>query len=179
MSQPPITPVTSGKHKLSYFEHLTMKIIKENKKESNKRANEDLNLEKIELEFDGYRELLKEYRELTVASKKKSWQLARDFNMWSEYFSGLANEIQKIYADIEAEKLKIKSQASHDADPKKVANGKRLANQDERVIEIRKLRNLYKAYYDELKAKIEFLNRAHYHCKSSYELNLEDINENF
>ena len=163
MSRPPTTPARSKKGiAITYFEKITEEVIELYKK--------SIMLKPLNIDFKGYRNLLNEYRNLNINDKEEAWKLARDLNLWAEYVSGIMNVIQKDYADMESEKMKILSIASYDADSTKVANGKRLANKDERVVQIRKERNLLKVYYEALLLKIEFLNRAHYNCKSTFEL---------
>lgn len=173
MTRPPINPITTKNNsKISYFKYLAIlaKQYLDDKEYQNENIPETLKDTPISLDFSNYNELIEEYKDLTMDSKKKAWQLSRDFNMWAEYFSALANIVQKEYLDAETEKIKVKSIASHDADSDNVSNGKRLSNKDDRVVVARKNRNLLKSFYDELKAKVEFSNRAHYHCKSTYEL---------
>ena len=163
MSRPPIAPTRSPVKPdmmVSYFEHLMIQIGKILKEDNST----------IQLNFKGFRELLSEYSELKIDSYEKAWELARDFNMWAEYFSGIANLIQKEYLDSETKKTELQSIASFDADSTKVANGDRLSNKDERVVKARNSRNAYKAFYDELMNMLSFLERGHYHCKSTYEM---------
>jgi hypothetical protein len=158
LAKPPIHPIkTEDGKEMSYFEMLV------------RMANEYLKKEGISMNFAGYTETLMEYANLEENELDKAWRLTKELNAWSEYFASIANLIQKVYLDAETKKIEIQATCSINADPNKVANGDRLANKDPKVIEARKKRNVLKALYDELEAKIKFLERAYYHCKSTCE----------
>ncbi|TCJ98269.1 UNVERIFIED_ORG: hypothetical protein BDK47_11855 [Anoxybacillus amylolyticus] len=160
MSIPPVAPLrTSQGRALSYFEYLVVMVHPYMKEEG------------LSLNFSGYQDVLCRYSQLREDDVQEAWELSKELNAWAEYFSSVANLVQRMYLDAEADKLAITSLASVEADAKKVANGERLANQDARVIAARKRRNILKAFYDELEAKVRFLERAHYHCKVTYEYN--------
>lgn len=158
MARPPLHPIQVNGTDRSYFELLVL------------IANDYLKEDGIKLNFQGYKETIVEYANLKEHETEKAWRLAKDLNTWSEYFSSVANLIQKTYLDAETDKQSAQSIASFDADPNKVANGDRLSNKDTRVISARKKRNALKSLYEELEAKVKFLERAHYHCKSTYEI---------
>lgn len=157
MAKPPIYPIVIDGNKTNYFQILV------------RWASEYLKKDGIQLNFQGYTETLIEYANLKEHETEKAWKLAQELNAWSEYFSSIANLIQKMYLDAETEKNEIKSIASVEADEKKVANGDRLSNKDPKVVSARKKRNTLKAFYEELESKVKFLERAHYHCKTTYE----------
>jgi len=127
----------------------------------------------IQLNFTGYTETLVEYANLEENQLNKAWKLAKELNAWAEYFSSICHVIQKIYLDAETDKKSTQAQASYEADPSKVATGDRLSNKDIRVVNSRKKRNTLKALYEELEAKTKFLERAHYHCKATYEMSIK------
>ncbi|MDF2879472.1 MAG: hypothetical protein K0R54_29 [Clostridiaceae bacterium] len=158
MAKPPLTPLKAedGKH-ISYFEKLV------------RLSSEYLREDGINLSFAGYTETLVDYANLEETDITKAWNLIKDLNAWSEYFSSISNLIQKVYLDSETDKIEVQAIASIEADSVKVANGERLSNKDSKVIRARKKRNTLKAFYDELEAKIRFLERAYYHCKSTCE----------
>lgn len=131
--------------------------------------------EGISLDFSGYAEVISAYAELQEDDEAGAWTLAKTINGWSEYISSVANLIQKLFLDAETDKLAIQSVCSIRADSTKVANGERLANQDKLVIEARKKRNILKAFYDELIAKSNFLERAYYHCKSTSDISKKQM----
>jgi len=159
LAKPPISPLSSdSQNESTYFDILVQ------------LARQYVEKDGIQLDFSGYKETLMEYANLKEQDKKRAWVLARDLNAWAEYFSSLANLIQKLYLDAETDKISAQAIASYEADPRKVANGDRLSNKNPQVIEARKKRNILKALYDELEAKVKFLERAHYHCKITYEL---------
>lgn len=160
MPKPPVYPLQYEDRGMSYFEKLV------------RLANEYVSQDGIQLNFAGYTDTLIEYANLTEKDKEKAWNLAKDLNAWAEYFSSIANLIQKLYLDSETDKISTQALASFEADEKKVANGDRLSNKDERVIQVRKKRNTLKAFHQELEAKVKFLERAHYHCKATYDLAL-------
>ncbi|WPS85451.1 hypothetical protein SMD22_02130 (plasmid) [Brevibacillus halotolerans] len=158
MAKPPLHPLTTADGKpCSYFQLLA-------RWSSNYLKNDG-----IQLNFKGYEETLLEYANLNENEINKAWKLAKELNTWAEYFSSIANLIQKLYLDAETEKNEVKSLASYQADDKKVANGDRLSNKDEKVVTVRKKRNTLKAFHEELEAKVKFLERAHYHCKATYD----------
>lgn len=158
MAKPPAASImTTSNRAINYFELLTiwsMDYLKENN---------------ITLNFRGYNETIEAYKNLKEDDTKLAWELSRDLNAWSEYFADVANLIQKLYLDADTEKIEVLAIASFEADDKKVANGERLANKDERVVHIRKKRNTLQSFYDELQSKVKFLERAHYHCKATAE----------
>lgn len=163
MPKPPTTPTyhpDKPELLIDYFEYLLICT----------RGRLQVDNKKLILKADGFRELKKEYGELKVDDFKKAWELAKQFNMWAEYFSGMANTIQKEFLDSNTHKQKIQAESSFDADSVKVANGDRLSNKDDRVVNARTGRNMYKSFYDSLTKMVEFLERSHYHCKSTYEM---------
>lgn len=158
MAKPPVTPLKlEDGNQISYFKKLAL------------LATQYLQPDGINLNFAGYTETLIEYANLQEKELDKAWRLTKELNAWSEYFSSIANLIQKIYLDAETDKIEVQATSSIEADAVKVANGERLANKDQRVIDARKRRNTLKAFHDELESKIKFLERAYYHCKSTCE----------
>lgn len=155
---PPKAPLVNGNEQINYFQQLT------------KLASPYLNKYGITLNFEGFLEVIEEYQNLQFTDIEKAWQLAMVMNSWADYFSSLSNVVQKIMLDSETDWIKtqaIKS-ISHDID--KVSNGNRFSNKDEEVIKLRNKKNTLKAFYDELQAKVRFLERAYYHCKITYEV---------
>jgi len=159
MAMPPTTPIKVGEKQLTYFQFLALNV------------KDYLYEYGIILDFSGLQDTLKKYENMEEDNLEYIWELLKELNAWTDYFSSLANLVQKIYLDSETEKLEIQAIVSIREDPKKVANGDRLANKDAEVVKIRKKRNALKAFYDELVNKVEFLNRAYYHCKITYEIN--------
>lgn len=157
MAKPPVSPVVIDGKPTNYFQILV------------RSASKYLKEKGIELNFKGYTETIIEYTNLQEHEVDKAWRLSQELNAWAEYFSSLANLVQKLYLDAETEKDEIKSIASFHADEKTVSNGNRLSNKDPQVVAARKKRNALKALYEELDAKVQFLIRAHYHCKTTYE----------
>lgn len=156
MALPPLNPIKDADGKqISYFEKLI------------KYSVEYLRPYGIVPNFKGYTATILEYANLKEEETDKAWKLAKELNAWSEYFSSIANLIQKLYLDSDTDKLEIQAIASYEADANKVANGDRLSNKDKKVVEARKRRNTLKALYDELDAKVKFLERAYYHCKAT------------
>lgn len=157
MALPPLAPITDGNKQMGYFEKLV------------RYALDYLKEDGIVLNFKGYTDTLKKYSSLQEEESDKAWELTKELNAWSEYFSSLSNLIQKLYLDSDTDKIEVQAIASLEADAVKVANGERLANKDKAVVNARKKRNTLKAFYDELESKIRFLERAYYHCKSTCE----------
>ena len=164
MSRPPLRPIIHNNHKYSYFEYLVKFVIKKIE------IDDTSGRLKPRLDFTGYNDLIENYKNLKLDEPDKAWELAKNFNMWIEYFSSLNSIFEDLYLDAETYKMKEIAVASYEADNKSVANGSRLANKNEQVIEARKIRNIYKSFYNELSKKIEFLEKAYYHCKSTYQL---------
>ncbi len=156
MSLPPLSPMrnTDGKP-ISYFEKLM------------RYALDYLKEDGIKLTFEGYTDTIKDYASLQEDEIDKAWRLAKELNAWTEYFSSISNLIQKLYLDSETSKKEVQATVSLNADSVKVANGDRLSNKDPNVVMARRKRNALKAVHDELEAKISFLERAYYHCKST------------
>jgi hypothetical protein len=158
MAKPPLHPLNcSDGRQISYFELLA------------RWASEHVKKDGIQLNFKGYEETLLDYANLSENQLEHAWKLAKELNTWAEYFSSIANLIQKLYLDAETEKHEVKSLASFEADDKKVANGDRLSNKDSKVVNARKKRNTLKSFHEELESKVKFLERAHYHCKATYD----------
>lgn len=155
MAKPPVQPLIINGRPLSYFQHLAS------------LAKDYLQVDGVSLNFTGYNETIVDYANLQESDLPNAWKLTKELNAWSEYFSGLANLIQKMYLDSETDKIEVIAISSLEADSVKVANGERLANKDLRVVNARKKRNTLKSFHDELESKIKFLERAHYHCKST------------
>jgi len=158
LATPPKNPLTNSNGvNINYFEKLI------------EISSEYLEKDGIMLNFDGYRETLEDYTTLKENDTSKAWLLIKELNSWSEYFSSVANLIQKLYLDSETDKIETQAIASIEADATKVANGERLSNKDPKVINARKKRNTLKSLHNELESKIKFLERAYYHCKSTCE----------
>lgn len=119
--------------------------------------------------FDGYTETIEEYKHFNQSDTEMAWKLAKELNAWSEYFSDLANLVQQLYLDAETDKLCKQSTQSINYSEKNVSAGDRSANIQPDVVEARKKRNALKSFYDELLAKVKFLERCYYHCKTTYE----------
>lgn len=159
MAKPPISPVKLNKEELSYFDVLVKEV---------QPYFDDIN---IRLSFDGYKDTVKRYRDLKQNNMNEAWEIAKEFNMWSEYFSEVCSLTQKLFLDAETEKIEKIAIISTNRDNKNVSNGERLANKDEVVISVRRKRNCLQAFFNELELKIAYLERAYYHCKSTVELN--------
>ena len=157
MPNPPKLPIKINQKEMTYFDFLVNSV-------------KDIFLEHgLELRFDGYDETIQTYKELKRNDLDGAWKLAQELNAWSEYLSSIRSNARKMLQDTETEKLSIIATASILADNSKVANGDRLANKDEAVIAVRRRRNAIEAFADELDAKISFLERAHYFCKTTCE----------
>lgn len=159
MARPPVSPLNIDGKPMNYFEYLVDLV---------KPHFEELN---IKLDFAGYKDTIDIYSNLKDDDVIVAWKLSRDLNMWSEYFSDLANTVNKFLLDSETDKIEQIAVSSYEADSTKVANGDRLANKDMRVVSVRKKRNAFKAFYQELDTKIKFLERAYYHCKATCDWN--------
>ena len=156
MPRPPKNPLNFKGKEMTYFERLILSC--------SKYLEED----GIYLNFEGYKETISEYSSLKENEIDKAWRLTKELNAWSEYFSEIANLIQKQYLDSETEKIEIQSSKSIEHSDK-VATGDRFANTQAEVIYSRKKRNALKSLYEELLSKIKFLERGYYHCKSTCE----------
>lgn len=158
MAKPPVLPLKTEDGKgMSYFEKLVRMSLVYLKQDG------------INLSFEGYTDTLIDYANMKEDELDKAWRLTKELNAWSEYFSSIANLIQKMYLDAETDKIEVQATSSIEADSVKVANGERLSNKDPRVIVARKRRNTLKAFHDELESKIRFLERGYYHCKATCE----------
>lgn len=161
MAKPPISPIkvtiNNKETNIDYFEFLLLK------------ASDIMKKDGIRINVKGYKETVDEYKTLEENDLEKMWILAKDLNAWSEYLSGLCNLIQKYYLDSETKKAEVLSIVSINSDQERVTNGKRLADQHKDVILVRQQRNTLQAFYNELEAKVKFLERAHYHCKTTYD----------
>lgn len=157
MPNPPKFPLKINGKETTYFDFLVNSVL------------EIFTEQGMDLRFDGYDETIAAYRELKHDDFTGAWNLAQELNAWSEYMSSIRSNARKLLQDAETEKLSTVATASVLADNAKVANGDRLANKDESVIAIRRRRNSIEAFVDELDAKISFLERAHYFCKTTCE----------
>jgi hypothetical protein len=137
------------------------------------KADECLREEGLSLDFNGYDELINNYSNLKENEKDKAWQMALEINAWIEYVSNITTVLESIYMNSETEKLRIQSQTSIDYDSKNVSRGNRYANSCEEVVRQREKRNTLKALYDNLLLKKDFLEKAYYHCKMTYELGVK------
>lgn len=155
---PPETPLKRDSGDINYFQQLAM------------LASPYLREYGVALNFQGFSELMEEYQDLRFSEIERAWELAMMINSWSDYFSSMSNIVQKAMLDSETDWLKLQATKSIIHDAEKVSNGNRFSNKDEEVIRLRKKRNVLKAFHDELHAKVRFLERAYYHCKTTYEL---------
>ena len=155
MPNPPKFPLKHNNQEITYFDFLVLSVA-------------DLFRENaLELNFEGYETTIENYRNLKFDDFNKAWELAQELNAWSEYIASIRSNARKMLQDAETDKLSVLATASILADSSKVANGDRLANKDESVVAIRRKRNAIEAFCDELDAKISFLERAHYFCKTT------------
>lgn len=155
MPNPPKFPLKQNNQPISYFMYLVNTV------------SSIFEADGIQLNFDGYEETVENYRNLKYNDFNRSWELAQELNAWSEYMASIRSNTRKMLQDAETDKMSTIATASTIADSAKVANGDRLANKDENVIGIRRKRNAIEAFCDELDAKINFLERAHYFCKAT------------
>lgn len=158
MILPPKTPLVRGNRSINYFQQLAM-LVSPYLKEYG-----------LVLNFHGFSDVIEEYQNLNFDDIEKAWKLAIAINSWSDYFSSMSNLVQKIMLDSETDWIKVQAAKSISHDIEKVSNGNRFSNKDKEVVKLRKKRNILKAFYDELQAKVRFLERAYYHCKTTYEL---------
>lgn len=119
------------------------------------------------LKFEGYKETLEQYSHIDFNDYNQCEEMARDFNMWGQYFAELEAYAEKLYLDAETNKIKEYAVASITADKVKVSNGDRLANKDESVVKARRTRNLLKAFYDLLESNKDYCYTSHHHCKDT------------
>lgn len=154
MAMPPTTPIKTETDKISYFQYLAT------------MAKPILSIEGITLDFTGYTETINDYKKLGTMDWKEAMRLSKEINAWSEYFSEIANLIQKAYLDIELRSNQKQALTSIKYDIEKVSNGNRLAFQDVEVINIYKQKHIIKSFFDELSSKVRFLERSYYHCKA-------------
>jgi hypothetical protein len=117
------------------------------------------------LDFDGYEDLVARYRLLSDLDTAANFEMAKEFVTWLEYFSNVANFVQKEFLDAETDKLQIFSAKSIDASDKSVASGDRKANTEPEVIAARKKRNALKSLYDALCSHQDFCEKVFYQCK--------------
>lgn len=138
-----------------------------------KKANNFLKEENLTLDFEGYDELVDKYSNLKEDEKEKAWELALEINAWIEYISNITTVLETLYMNSETKKLMIQSQTSIDFDAKNVSRGNRYANSSKKVVRQRQKRNIFKSLYDNLLLKKDFLEKAYYHCKMTYELRMK------
>jgi len=155
MPNPPKFPLKQNNQDITYFVFLINSVVGVFRENG------------IELNFDGYEQTIENYRNLKHDDFNGAWALAQELNAWTEYIASIRSNARKMLQDSETEKMSTIATASILADNAKVANGDRLANKDEAVIAIRRKRNAIEAFCDELDAKIAFLERAHYFCKTT------------
>lgn len=156
---PPRNLLDNGKEILSYFQLLLFD------------AAEPLKKYGLSVDITGYEEMINEFETLRLEDYLKAWDMSQELNAWSDYLSDIRSNCKRVLRDIETDKMSLKAEASELADKTKVANGDRLANKDKTVISIRKERNAVEALCDLLDAKIQFLERAHYMAKKTFEWN--------
>jgi hypothetical protein len=148
MPMPPKTPINGA---YDYFDILC------------KTASKYL---EIPINFDGYKEVVEKYQNISLTDRDSNWELAKELNAWSEYCSDIANYIQNVFLDAETSKIQVYSEKSITFSDKNVSAGDRKANTDVSVIEARNKRNALKALYDSLLSKKDFLDKAFYQCKN-------------
>ena len=148
MPMPPKTPINGS---YDYFDMLCQ------------QASKYLS---IPINFEGYKEVVEKYQNISLTDKDANWELAKELNAWSEYCSDTANYIQNIFLDAETSKIQVYSEKSISFSDKNVSAGDRKANTDKDVIDARNKRNALKALYDSLMSKKDFLDKALYQCKN-------------
>lgn len=130
----------------------------------------------VSVEIKDFNNTIEKLKKLNQDDARAAWELSQELNAWSDYLSDIRSICKKILADLEAEKMAAIATASYAADDKKVANGDRLANKDENVVQARKKRNNIEALCMLLEAKVSFTERAHYACKKTFEM-LQNIKD--
>jgi len=160
----PMPPVFNNKNKVSYFEVLL------------NDAKEILLENNLYIDLTGYKETMEKLLNLKMKDYDSAWELCQELNAWSDYLSDIRSNCKKILNNLEADKMSIIAEASINADSTKVSNGDRLANKDKSVVDIRKKRNIMESLCNLLDAKIEYMERAHYVCKKTFEIaqNIKD-----
>lgn len=135
-----------------------------------KNAEEILKENGLIIDLTGYYETMLKLYSLEMSDVAGAWELSMELNAWSDYLGDIRSNCKKILSDLEAEKMSTIAAASLSADKGKVANGDRLANKDEKVVQIRKKRNTMQSLCDLLDSKVIYLERAHYMCKKTFEI---------
>lgn len=158
MAAPPNNPLKIKGFKMSYFMYLCSLVLPYLKEEN------------IHLDFTGYNDTIEKYKCLEIEDLRGAWELAKELNAWSEYFSDIANVVQKIFLDSDVEQNEIHALTSLSGDADRVSNGNRIASKEKDVIQAKLKKNILKSFYDELESKIKFLERGYYHCKTTYEI---------
>lgn len=125
---------------------------------------------KLIVDVNGYKETINSLANLKLTDYNAAWTLSLELNAWSDYLSDIRSNCKRILNNLEAEKMSTIATASLSADKVKVSNGDRLANKDEKVVEIRKKRNTMESLCELLDSKIAYMERAHYLCKKTFEI---------
>ena len=159
MAMPPINPLQQSEGAKDYFDRLVEDVSETFEREAN-----------LKLDFTGYHELMEAYKKLNPQDPYQAWYLAQAFSQWEDYFVGCLGITQKLLLDSETTKKEQYSRVSIDADKEKVNNGKRIADMSPTIVQVRKNRNAYVAFYEALKNKIKFLQNAHFMAKKTWEL---------
>lgn len=133
-------------------------------------AEEILKENGLIIDLTGFDETIQKLYTLKMSDIPSAWELSMELNAWSDYLGDIRSNCKKILSDLEAEKMSTIATASLTADKGKVANGDRLANKDEKVVQIRKKRNTMQSLCDLLDSKVIYLERAHYMCKKTFEI---------
>lgn len=150
-------PIFKNENNQSYFDTLL------------ENAKPILDENNITVDISGYKETMNSLAALKLSDYNAAWQLSLELNAWSDYLSDIRSNCKRILNNLEAEKMSIIATASLVADKVKVSNGDRLANKDEKVVEIRKKRNTMESLCELLDSKIAYMERAHYLCKKTFE----------
>lgn len=122
------------------------------------------------LDFTAYNELINLYRQLTPFDVEKSEYLTHNFITCQDTLIGYLSVAQKLMLDAETTEREVEASMSIKSDVKSVANGERLANRSQEVIDARRNSNLLASFHEGLRLKLELLRQAHYSCKQSWEI---------
>ena len=134
-------------------------------------ARDVLKSANIKFDFANYTSTIKDFYNLTIDDVGKAWEVSKDIAGWIEYLSDMQSYVQKALNDAETDKKATHGAIAKSYDDKNAARGGRLADQDERVVEARKKRNTLNALSMMLDKKIRALEKMHYFCKATWEIN--------
>ena len=124
-------------------------------------------IQKLNLTFEGFDDMFKEFCSLKESDSEKFWSLSLTAVAWQDYFSSMMSTVGYVVKNLETEKARIISEAIKATGEKTMTKAERLSKQNPDVIQICNEIAIAEAVYDLLDSKTKILDKVHYFCREA------------